>query len=128
MVKKVALVLSGGVSLGAYIAGALDELLAAFVAVPDQYQIDIITGASAGATSAALIAHGLLYRGGQTELRAAWVDKVDITDLLAPDIPRGEPLSLLNSRRIREVAGESLAWDPARDRKSTRLNSSHSSI
>jgi predicted acylesterase/phospholipase RssA len=113
MVKKVALVLSGGVSLGSYIAGALDELLTAFAAAPDQYQIDIITGASAGATSAALIAHGLLYRGGQTELRPAWVDKVDITDLLAPDIPRGEPLSLLNSRRIREVARESLAWDSA---------------
>ena len=51
--KQVALVLSGGSSLGSYIAGALDELTRAFAA-SDQYEIDIITGASAGATTSAM--------------------------------------------------------------------------
>jgi predicted acylesterase/phospholipase RssA len=59
MKKRVALVLSGGVSLGSYIAGALDELLRWLEADGD-FEIDVITGASAGATTAALIAHGLL--------------------------------------------------------------------
>jgi predicted acylesterase/phospholipase RssA len=57
---KVALVLSGGSSLGSYIAGALEELLKAFAAAIDKYEIHIMTGASAGATTAAIIAHGLL--------------------------------------------------------------------
>jgi len=44
--KRVALVLSGGVSLGSYIAGALDELLSWLEAGGD-FEIDVITGASA---------------------------------------------------------------------------------
>ncbi len=68
---KIALVLSGGTSAGAYIAGALDELMRAF-SHTDKYEIDIITGASAGATTAALLAHGLWYRGGNTRLEHVW--------------------------------------------------------
>ncbi|HKP53158.1 MAG TPA: patatin-like phospholipase family protein [Chloroflexia bacterium] len=118
--KKVALVLSGGVSLGSYIAGALDELMRAF-ASSDEYEIDIITGASAGATTAAIIAHGLLYRGGETKLQDVWVNKVDILELLAEDMPAGETPSLLNSRRLREVAEETLKWeeDPANARRAS---------
>lgn len=113
--KKVALVLSGGASLGSYIAGALDELLRAFTAASDRYEIDIITGASAGATTAAMIAHGLLYRGGATALHDIWVEKVDITDLLAPDIPNDELLALLNARRLMEVAQEAIRWPHPQD-------------
>lgn len=114
MVKKVAIVLSGGTSLGSYIAGALDELMAAFKSSSD-YEVDIITGASAGATTAAIIAHGLLYRGGQTALEDVWVRKVDIVDLLEPNIPGGEQLSMLSNRRLVEVADETLRWDKPGD-------------
>lgn len=48
--KQVALVLSGGTSLGSYIAGALAELLRALAATED-YEIDIISGGSSGATT-----------------------------------------------------------------------------
>ncbi len=109
---QVALVLSGGVSLGSYIAGALDELLAALATVSDRYEIDIITGASAGATTAALIAHSLLYRNGMTSLHHAWVEAVDMVDLLAPTVPPGEGLSLLSGRPLVEIAGRELAWPP----------------
>ncbi|MFL5732816.1 MAG: patatin-like phospholipase family protein [Chloroflexia bacterium] len=112
---KVALVLSGGVSLGAYIAGALDELLRAFKAESKKYEIDIITGASAGATTGALIAHGLRYREGATALHDIWVDSIDITGLLAPDIPPSEPPSLLNPRRLRELAHGVIKWDDPAD-------------
>lgn len=112
---KVALVLSGGVSLGSYIAGALDELMQAFAA-SDNYEIDIITGASAGATTAALIAHGLLYREGKTALHEAWVEKVDIVDLLAPDLPRDEFPTLLTSAPLQRIAQDVLIWPNPEDR------------
>jgi predicted acylesterase/phospholipase RssA len=112
--KQVALVLSGGSSLGSYIAGALDELTRAFAA-SDQYEIDIITGASAGATTSAIISHGLLYRGGHTALHDVWVENIDIVDMLAPDLPAGEWPTVLNGRPLREQAERTLAWpDPSK--------------
>jgi predicted acylesterase/phospholipase RssA len=113
--KRVALVLSGGISLGSYIAGALDELMRAFAAASDDYVIDIITGASAGATTGAIIAHGLLYRGGDTKLHDVWVHKLDMIDMLAPNMPQGDPLSLLSAGRLRQVAKETIVWDNPQD-------------
>ncbi len=110
MVKtRVAFVLSGGSSAGSYIAGALDELLRAFRAT-DTYEIDIITGASAGSTNAALIAHGLCYRDGETDLYRVWVDGVDIVDLLDPDIDDDDPFSVLSARQLRRLASNTIAW------------------
>lgn len=108
---KVALVLSGGASLGSYIAGALDELLKAFASASDRYEIDIITGASAGAATSALIAHGLLFRGGTTTLHDVWVEKLDITDLLASNLARDAPVSLLSADRLEEVSQQTLRWE-----------------
>lgn len=108
---KVALVLSGGSSLGSYIAGALDELLKAFAAASDKYEIDIITGASAGATTAAIIAHGLLYRGGNTMLNQVWVDTVDMVDLLDRNLPDTEQISLLSSHQLIKIAQDVISWD-----------------
>lgn len=112
--KRVALVLSGGVSLGSYIAGALDELLRA-LAASGEYEIDVITGASAGATTAAIIAHGLMYRNGETALHDAWVKKVDIVELLPAHLPADQPMSLLSNELLRRVARETLAWPDAND-------------
>jgi predicted acylesterase/phospholipase RssA len=113
--KKVAIVLSGGISLGSYIAGALEELLAAFAHSQD-YEIDIITGASAGATTAAIIAHGLLYRGGQTALEEVWLRKLDMVNLLEPDVPAGEPPTVLSAKSFPEVTRETLRWDNPADK------------
>src|SRR5690349_14624612 len=110
--KQIALVLSGGTSLGSYIAGALDELMIA-LSNDDRYEIDIITGASAGATTGAIIGHGLMYRKGQAKLHDVWVKQIDITHLLDPQLPPGEPPTVLSSRRLIEVASETLEWaDP----------------
>jgi predicted acylesterase/phospholipase RssA len=110
--KRVALVLSGGVSLGSYIAGALDELVAAFEAshqsaTGPRYVVDVITGASAGATTAAVLAHGLLYQAGKTRLAETWVSGLDIVDLLDPRIKH--ELSVLNPNRLYQLADEVLA-------------------
>lgn len=106
---RVALVLSGGVSAGAYIAGALDEMLKAFAA-SDAYEIDVVVGASAGATNAAAIAQGLLYRNGETILHDMWVDEVDMVELLTPDIKKGDPFSILSAGQIRKMGREMIAW------------------
>jgi len=103
--KQVALVLCGGASLGAYIAGALDEVLLAFRQT-DQFEIDIITGASAGALTGALTAFGLRYQDGQPPLHDCWVKKVDATQLLAPDLAPNEPFSIFNPRRLHEATLE----------------------
>lgn len=110
--KRVALVLSGGVSLGTYIAGALDELLVALNAHSDEYVIDIITGASAGATTAAIVAYDLLYRGGKTGLYRAWVEQIDFVNLLDRQIPTNgqEPVALFHARQLHTVANETLDW------------------
>ncbi len=109
--KRVALVLSGGVSLGSYIAGALDELLRQ-MAQSDQYEIDIITGASAGATTAAIIAHALLYRNGDTLLHQIWVNQIDSYDLLDSDIPKGTPFSLLSNLHLQTISRQALTLPP----------------
>src|SRR5438067_2540219 len=110
--KQVAVVVSGGASLGAYMAGALDEVIRAFNAVPGQYEIDIIVGTSAGATTGGLLAHELLYRADRPALHQVWVEEVDIRKLLAPDPepPPGtdpaavEPPAILNGRYLHELA------------------------
>jgi predicted acylesterase/phospholipase RssA len=110
--KRVALVLSGGVSLGSYIAGALDELLRRMEA-SNEYEIDVITGASAGATTAAIIAHGLLYRGSATGittlLKKTWVEDIDAYDLLDSTIAPDIPLSVLNNQRLKQIATDALS-------------------
>ena len=110
---RVALVLSGGTSAGAYIAGALDELIRAFKG-SEEHEIDVIVGASAGATNAAIIAHGLCFRDGETDLHKVWVEDLDILDLLAPDLGPDDPISVLSPSRLRQVAKDTIAWPPER--------------
>jgi predicted acylesterase/phospholipase RssA len=111
--KKIALVLSGGSSLGAYIAGALDELLFA-LRHTDEFEIDVVVGASAGAVGSALIAHGLLYRAGETQLHKVWVDQFDMADLLDPG-ENSDPrqVSLLSDKLLLAIERQARAWSQA---------------
>ena len=96
MAKKLAIVISGAVSLGSYEAGVMYELLEA-IAVrneqlekqhPDRVEIDVITGASAGAMTAAILSQQLYFGGSQLRdpyknpLFNAWVKQVNIDGLL----------------------------------------------
>lgn len=111
--KKIALVLSGGVSAGAYIAGALNELICVLNR-SDQYEIDIITGGSAGATTAALVAHGLLYRDGDARLHKTWVEDVDFFKMIENETesPKDAPeqITLLNGTVIESIAKQAIEW------------------
>jgi hypothetical protein len=108
MAKKLAITISGAVSLGSYEAGVAFEVLDAIAQHntwadahnPDErLEVDVLTGASAGGMSVAIIAQRLLYDGPSltqpynNPLYNAWVLGVDIEGLLA----RGEDEDVTHS-------------------------------
>jgi len=108
MATRIALTLAGGVSLGAYQGGVAYELLWALSHLRNPQEriiIDVVTGASAGSMTAAVMARALLYdRGIAWDLHEAWVEGVSIKGLMD-----GQPAgSLLSSELIWNVAGRVL--------------------
>lgn len=87
---KIALVLGGGVSLGAYTGGAVSELLRAFSSNTSSSngtppRIHVITGTSAGALNASVAARCLAVNMELLPwIEAAWVDAADASHLLNP--------------------------------------------
>lgn len=68
--------------------------------------MDIVTGASAGAMTAALVARAVMVDiRDRRFLKKAWVDRINITDLLS-GIPDN---SLLSEQPIRRIANEYLS-------------------
>jgi predicted acylesterase/phospholipase RssA len=119
MSKKLAVVISGAVSLGSYEAGVMYEVLEA-IAVHNKdlsehddnhIEIDVITGASAGAMTACILAQNLLYddntlsKPHENSLYKAWVQKVDIVELLDVD-KADQKKSLLNANVVEKIAKE----------------------
>ncbi|MEX1182927.1 MAG: patatin-like phospholipase family protein [Gemmatimonadota bacterium] len=111
---RLALVLSGAVSLGSFEAGVLDELLYTLEHLANnggrRWTIDVITGASAGSMTAALVARALLHDFRLREqLHTAWVERIDIRALTTA-IP---PAALLCSTPIDEIAHDCIGGPPA---------------
>jgi predicted acylesterase/phospholipase RssA len=80
---------SGGISLGAYMAGIFYELIREATQENPRIVIDIITGASAGAITGTLAAYYLLGADRLPEeaekslFYKAWVEQADITNIQA---------------------------------------------
>src|SRR5687768_4080018 len=120
---KVAVVMGGGWSLGAFTGGAAWELVRQLQGNRDREQydrceIDVLAGAGAGALAAALLLRTLanpeafsvaaaVSRVGEAQ-RAAWLEGVDFTQLLR-DIEMRKP-SLLDRGAIDALATELLSW------------------
>ena len=104
MTTRIALTLAGGVSLGAYQAGGVYELLWALAHRPPGQApilIDVITGASAGSLTGAVLARALTQDStAADELYRAWVTEISFDSLTAEQ----PPTSLLSDRRVREIA------------------------
>lgn len=98
MAKKLSITIAGAVSLGSYESGVAFEVLDALSqhnlwAVqnnPDaRIEVDVLTGASAGGMTVAMIAQRLLFDGAAMDLPYdnplynAWVRDIDISKLLA---------------------------------------------
>jgi predicted acylesterase/phospholipase RssA len=69
MTKRLAITISGAVSLGSYEAGVLYEIIHAIgqhnVSTPDaRIEIDVLTGASAGGMTATIAAQKLAFEAG----------------------------------------------------------------
>jgi hypothetical protein len=97
MAKKLSITISGAVSLGSYESGVAFEVLDALSQHnrwaaqnnPDaRIEIDVLTGASAGGMTVAMIAQRLLFDGAamslpyDNPLYNAWVRDIDISKLL----------------------------------------------
>lgn len=90
--RPVAIVLSGGTSLGAYQAGALARALEFFAARPHEYQVQMFAGASAGGINGVLGYQDLCGDQNQRWLKRFWTGP--ITERLFR--PNAETGSLLN--------------------------------
>lgn len=110
-VRKIALILAGGVSLGSYEAGVLTELLYALETLNataqqegrPRYVLDVMTGGSAGGLTAALVAQIMLYdlAGRKGDLYRAWVKDIDIVKLLdKTDMPLN---ALFSKKAVQDI-------------------------
>ena len=117
---RIALVISGAVSLGSYEAGALTALLGLIRSSGGQMVVDTIVGASAGSITGLLLAHALVAGGGTEDEETLWVNETDVELLLKgradPDRPRAplSPSLLVEWARTRltRPSGSPLQRDP----------------
>jgi len=113
---KIALVLSGGVSLGSYTGGAVTELLLALARneASGPVRIHVITGTSAGALNAALAARALAVNPGVVPwIERAWLDGADAGHLLNPK--RKDRRGALDPRVLEDLSRALVTAGPASD-------------
>lgn len=117
MPQKLAIAISGAVSLGSYEAGVVYEIVEAIAqhnSHPDtteaqQIEIDVITGASAGAMTACILAQKLMFEAEALRqpygnaLYGPWVEDIDIEGLLKLSSDENPSFSILSSNRIADI-------------------------
>ncbi len=122
MAKRLAITISGAVSLGSYEAGVLWEILDAIrqhngnpLTKPENLiHVDVLTGASAGGMTAIILGQKLLYSGDQFQgpynnpLYNCWVKRISLRGL--QDTQRDEPAlhSIFSSDLIEQISREAL--------------------
>ncbi len=127
MPKRLAITLAGAVSLGSYEAGVLYEVLDAIhqhnwhpdTSPDDKIKVDVLTGASAGAMTAAIVAHKMLYAANEfrgpydNPLYNVWVKRIDLKGLLHTvddGSANAEPAlrSIFSSNLVEQIAADML--------------------
>ena len=129
MSQKLAIAISGAVSLGSYEAGVMYEILEAICQHNQnlkseeadlKIEVDVITGASAGAMTACILAQKLMFEGDRlkdpfdNDLYNPWVTEVDIDGLIKFD--ENPNFSILSSEEIQRIGKKYLLsryLDPA---------------
>jgi hypothetical protein len=118
--KKLAITIAGAVSLGSYESGVAFEVLDAIAqhnqwasknnSLDERIEIDVLTGASAGGMTVAMIAQRLLFDGPDLSqpynnpLYNAWVMGVDIVGLLARGSDEPVTHSVLSSDLVGKIS------------------------
>ncbi len=112
---KIALVLSGGISLGSYTGGAVTELLFALARNESgPVRVHVITGTSAGALNAALAARALAVNPGVVPwIGRAWLDGADAGHLLNPN--RKDRRGALDPKVLEDLSRALVTADAASD-------------
>lgn len=113
---RLALVLGGPASLGAYSAGAVTEVLSALRRNrrEERVTVGVVTGASAGGLSAAMAARCLVVNPALLPwLEPFWVRGMSAEHLLDPR--RRDRSGLLNAEPVRQMLGHLVSGDPAAD-------------
>jgi tellurite resistance protein len=122
MPKRVAITIAGAVSLGSYEAGVLYELLRAIrthnddpaTTVDNKIYIDVLTGASAGAMTAAMVAERLMYSAADLDgeftnvLYQAWVEQISLMGLVKLKLKEKRWHSLFSSDLIESIGRKML--------------------
>lgn len=117
MAQKLAISISGAVSLGSYEAGVLYEVIRAVglhnkdkaADDPSRVEVDVITGASAGGISATIVAQKLMFEGESLDgayenaLYRSWVQDIDIAQLLKKRPDDDRHLGLFSSAYVAEL-------------------------
>src|SRR5882724_3906835 len=125
-IKAISLAMQGGGSHGAFTWGVLDRLLE-----DPRIVLDGVSGASAGAINAALVAHGLL-QGGPAGARAALREFWQSVMTTLPSAPAEALLSLtrflapyqlnpFNLNPLREILSRQIDFEALRARSPVRL-------
>lgn len=122
---RLAVILAGAVSLGAFEAGAVVELIEALehynATHPEhKYVIDVLAGASAGSLNLALLAHEMFFPNNQANIdsgnvfRRVWVEEIDIKVLLPENREniREDPY-FFSRAAIEEIAERYLTGEPS---------------
>lgn len=119
---RLALVLGGSASLGAYSAGAVSEILGALRRNrrDDRVTVGVVTGSSAGALSAAVAARSLVVNPSLLPwLEPFWVKGMSSEHLLNPR--RRNRSGLLDVGPLEEMVDHLVAGAPASDDAPSRL-------
>jgi predicted acylesterase/phospholipase RssA len=116
MPKRLAITIAGAVSLGSYEAGVLYEILRAVrinnentESEDKKIYIDVLTGASAGAMTAAMVAQALMYNGPSLDgeftnpLYQAWVEQISLMGLVKIKLKEKKWHSLFSSDLIAHI-------------------------
>lgn len=113
---RLALILSGGASLGSYVGGAVSEILYALERrrSEEPVSVDVITGTSSGALNAAFLARSLAVNPNlRPWIERAWVEAMDASVLLNPG--RRDRRGLLDASALDELTGSLVDAEPATD-------------
>ena len=118
MPKRLAITISGAVSLGSYEAGVLYEVIHAIgqhnqnakTTEDERIVIDVITGASAGGMTATILAQKLAFEASSLEgaysnsLYRPWVEEVSLEGLLNTQPGEDPTHSFLSSNFVHDIA------------------------
>jgi predicted acylesterase/phospholipase RssA len=123
MVTRIAMMLPGAVSLGAYEGGALAALLTAVQASDGELVIDAIASASAGSMTGLLAGRALLSGADPVELmRQTWVVLPQLQELETDDMSAPLTMDKL-MKTAEELLGTTLVGDgPSKQAASVRLS------